>query len=201
MKRHKIKVIREVHDTPQWANELLERAFGRNRYGQPNFRAIWSENRLAWIGGQISDFDENGLLIRTRVALRQEPKYEISVRNRWVIEKWYPPEHFGSPEAWYKQTKEFGEEGNIPQLGPYPFRGDYDFCTALEDDGQFAQISVDMVELAIVLIRQELAKHRTIAERKSAKEEQHRLDAKQGHEYLNETTKPSFNDGMFVSVA
>lgn len=195
-----ITSIRETHDTPAWADGLLERAFGHNRFGGLNYRAIWSENRLAWIGGQISDFDPEGLLIRTRFGLRLEPKYELTTRNRWVIEKWYPPEHYGSPENWYKKTKEWGEEGNIPQLGPYPWRGDYDFCTALEEDGGFAQISVDLIELAICEIIRELARHTTLAEKKSAKQAELCRDAQQAHEYLNETTKPSFNDGMYVTV-
>ena len=164
------------------------------------FRAIWSENRLAWIGGEISDFDRSGILLRTRKVLRREPKYELTIRNRWVIEKWYPAEHFGSPENWYRTTKEWGEEGNIPQLGPYPWRGDYELCTALEDGGEFAQISVDLIELAICEIIREMARHRTIAEAKSAKTAELRSDAAYAHQYLNEQTKPSFNDGMFVSV-
>lgn len=141
----RIKVLREVYETPAWAEKYLTRRGGRNRFGEPNLRIVWSNSRLGFIGGKFEERDEEGALIREVHALKRMPKYPIE--DRWVIEMWYPPEHFGSPAAWFKQTKEYGEEGNIPQLGPYPHRGEYEFCSVLETwDGQFMQLEPHVLD-------------------------------------------------------
>jgi len=71
-------------------------AGGCNRYGEANYRAVWGWNRLAWIGGKFEERDPaTGSLLREVVELRQEPKY--AAVNRWHIERWVPPEVYGSP--------------------------------------------------------------------------------------------------------
>ena len=70
-----ILVLRETHDPPETVARVLELAGGRNRLGEPNYRAVWGWNRLAWIGGKFEDRDEHGALLRERVELRREPKY------------------------------------------------------------------------------------------------------------------------------
>ena len=62
-----ILVVRETHDTPESVAHRLERAGGINRYGEPNYRAVWGWNRLAWIGGKFEDRDEQGKLLRERI--------------------------------------------------------------------------------------------------------------------------------------
>jgi len=85
-----IKVIRETHDTPENVTQRLLRAGGRNRFGEPNYRAIWGYNRLTLIGGR---WEDKGV-----VEVRMEPKYPQV--NRWHIEKWVAPETYGAPEFW-----------------------------------------------------------------------------------------------------
>src|SRR6267378_3680819 len=97
-----IQVVRETHDTPEAVAHRLQRAGGINRFGEANYRAVWGWNRLAWIGGRFEDRDEHGALLRERIELRKEPKYPAV--NRWHIERWLPPETYGSPRAWYAQT-------------------------------------------------------------------------------------------------
>ncbi len=123
-----IHVVRETHDTPETVAHRLERAGGVNRFGEPNYRAVWGWSRLAlaWIGGKFEDRDEHGALLRERVELRWEPKYPAV--NRWHIERWLPPEVYGSPRAWYAQTIERENGISIPALGPYPSRGEYEHC-------------------------------------------------------------------------
>jgi hypothetical protein len=41
----------------------------------------------------------------------------------FILEKWRPPEYFGTPDEWYSFT--FRGE---PSLGPYPSEGGYDIC-------------------------------------------------------------------------
>ena len=123
-------IVRETHETPELVAQRLAQAGGVNRYGEPNYRAVWGWNRLAWIGGKFEDRDKHGDLIREVVELRREPKYPTV--NRWHIERWMPPESYGSPRQWYAQTVERENGVAIPALGPYPYRGDYEHCFTLQ---------------------------------------------------------------------
>jgi hypothetical protein len=135
-----IVTVREVYETPREVDRVLRLAGGLNRFGEPNFRCVWGWCRLAVIGGKFEDRDEHGVLIREFTGLRVEPKYDKC--DRWHIERWLPPERYGSPEAWAKQTLEIEGGQNIPALGPYPSRGDYESCFILEDaSGEFIQLT------------------------------------------------------------
>lgn len=138
---NRILVTRETHETPENVTHRLKRAGGINRFGEPNYRAVWGWNRLAWIGGKFEERDPaTGSLLREVVELRQEPKYP-SV-NRWHIERWVPPETYGSPRAWYAQTVERENGFSIPALGPYPSRGEYEHCFTLQGPrGEFIQLT------------------------------------------------------------
>jgi hypothetical protein len=141
-----ICVLRETHDTPEAVARRLERAGGLNCFGEPNYRAVWGWNRLAWIGGKFAERDPTtGSLLREVVELRREPKYP-SV-NRWHIERWVPPEVYGSPRHWYSQTIERENGVSIPALGPYPSRGEYEHCFTLEGPcREFIQLTPTVAE-------------------------------------------------------
>jgi hypothetical protein len=118
----------------------LELAGGRNRFGEPNYRAVWGWSRLDWIGGKWEDRDASGALVREVVELRREPKY--TPHDRWHIERWLPPESYGSPEQWRSETIEVENGRGVPALGPYPSRGDYEHCFTLEGPrGEFVQLT------------------------------------------------------------
>jgi hypothetical protein len=136
-----IQILRETHEAPAEVARALELAGGRNRFGEPNYRAVWGWSRLDWIGGKWEDRDPaTGALAREVVELRREPKY--APHNRWHIERWMPPESYGSPEEWLAQTLEMANGRNIPALGPYPSRGDYEHCFTLEGPrGEFVQLT------------------------------------------------------------
>src|SRR5271155_1366223 len=115
-----IRVLRETHETPENVAQLLKRAGGINRLGEPNYRAMWGWNRLAWIGGKFEEHDPaTGSLLRKVVELRQEPKYPAV--NRWHIERWVAPEVYGSPRAGYAPTIEREKVISLPPPGPHPF--------------------------------------------------------------------------------
>ena len=141
-----IRVVRETYETPESVPQRLERAGGRNRFGEANYRAVWGWNRLAWIGGKFEERDPaTGSFLREVVELRQEPKYPAV--NRWHIERWVPPEVYGSPRAWYAQTIERENGVSIPALGPYPSRGEYEHCFTLEGPhGEFIQLAPTIAE-------------------------------------------------------
>jgi hypothetical protein len=135
-----IQVIRETHQAPESVEERVARAGGWNRYGEPNFRVVWGGARLTWIGGRWTDRDASGNVIRETVELRRAPKY--LPYNRWHIERWMPPESYGSPEEWYAQTMEVEDGICIAALGPYPSRGEYEHCFTLESTaGEFIPLS------------------------------------------------------------
>jgi hypothetical protein len=141
-----IRVLRETQDTPEAVAQKLRSAGGINRFGEANYRAIWGWNRLAWIGGKFEERDPStGSLLREVVELRQEPKYPAV--NRWHIERWVPPEVYGSPRAWYAQTIERENGVSMPALGPYPSRGEYEHCFTLEGPrGEFLQLTPTIAE-------------------------------------------------------
>jgi hypothetical protein len=140
-----IRILRETHDTPDSIAQRLTLAGGVNRFGAPNFRAVWGWNRLAWIGGTFEDRDDTGNLVREVVALRLEPKYPQL--NRWHIERWLAPETYGSPRAWSAQTRETCGATSVLALGPYPARGDYEHVFTLETPrGEFLQLTPTIAE-------------------------------------------------------
>ena len=135
-----IRVIRESHQTPLVVSDELRLAGGVNRFGEPNYRAVWGWSRLEWIGGRWEDRDDSGRLLRETFELRREPKY--TPHNCWHIERWLPPESYGSPAEWRAQTIETSGGRSIAALGPYPSRGDWEHCFTLEGPrGEFVQLT------------------------------------------------------------
>lgn len=127
---HRIHVLRETHIAPTSLQLRLTRAGGLNHFGEPNFRVVWGWSRLTWIGGKWTDTDAHGNVTREIVELREVPKY--LPLDRWHIERWVPPETYGSPRQWYAQTVEREDGISIPALGPYPQRGEYEHCFTLQ---------------------------------------------------------------------
>ncbi len=135
-----IRVTRETHETPAAIEQRVSRAGGTNLYGEPNFRVVWGGSRLAWIGGKWTDCDAHGNKAREAIELRRVPKY-LPV-DRWHIERWRPPESYGSPEQWYAQTTEIEDGIRVAALGPYPSRGEYEHCHTLQNAaGEFMPLT------------------------------------------------------------
>ena len=135
-----IEVTRETHEAPEGICARIARAGGTNWFGEPNFRVVWGGSRLAWFGGRWVDRDSHGNVSREAIELRQEPKYIPA--ERWHIERWMPPEAYGSPEEWFARTMETEDGIRIPAQGPYPSRGEYEHCFTLEGaGGEFLPLS------------------------------------------------------------
>jgi hypothetical protein len=160
-----IQIIRETHRAPASVARRLHIAGGSNRFGEPNYRAVWGWSRLGWVGGKWEDRDEAGGLVREVAELRYVPKY--TPQDRWHIERWLPPEAYGSPLDWYAQTMERADGSNIPALGPYPNRGEYEHCFTLEDaQGGFVQLTPTVAEYIARAI--ETGRHVDPVERRQA---------------------------------
>jgi len=140
-----IRVLRETHQPPPSVERRLWLAGGANRFGEPNYRAVWGWSRLGWVGGKWEDRNAAGELLREVAELRYVPKY--TPHDRWHIERWLPPEAYGSPREWYAQTLELANGRNIAALGPYPDRGEYEHCFTLENQhGDFVQLTPTVAE-------------------------------------------------------
>lgn len=151
----------------------LELAGGCNWFGEANYRAVWGWSRLSWIGGKWEDRDASGALVREAVELRLEPKY--APHNRWHIERWLPPESYGSPAEWYAQTLEIEHGRSIPALGPYPSRGEYEHCFTLEGPrGEFVQLTPAVARQVARLI--EAGRHVPRSVRRAALDERLRRE-------------------------
>jgi hypothetical protein len=135
-----IRILRETYEASDAVARELALAGGCNRFGEANYRAVWGWSRLDWIGGKWEDRNEDGALVREVVELRREPKY--TPHNRWHIERWLPPESYGSPDQWHAETIEIENGRSVAALGPYPSRGDYEHCFTLEGPrGEFVQLT------------------------------------------------------------
>lgn len=135
-----IRVTRETHEAPFEVQRRLAQAGGLNRFAEPNFRVVWGGSRLTWIGGRWSDRNDHGTVVRECVELRRVPKYLPT--NRWHVERWMPPEAYGSPETWWAQTLETENGIPVATLGPYPSRGEYEHCFTLQSaSGEFIPLS------------------------------------------------------------
>lgn len=99
---------------PDWCAPLL-REFGQNPMGENIMRIVWAPSRLMLFGGF---FAEDG-----GFAYRRMPKY--GDKRVFVLEKWVPGRHYGTPKLWRAQTT--NPEGYL-SIGPYPARGVYE-CT------------------------------------------------------------------------
>lgn len=198
----RIFVLRETHETPVAVTQLLRRAGGVNRFGEPNYRAVWGWNRLAWIGGKFEEHDPStGAFLREVVELRQEPKYPAV--NRWHIERWVAPEAYGSPRLWYAQTVERENGVSIPALGPYPSRGEYEHCFTLEGpSGEFLQLTPTAAEHIARAI--EFSRHLSRSSKRRSVDDRERREDRAydawAYDQLDNAV-PAFHKQPFVTVA
>jgi hypothetical protein len=125
----------------------VTRAGGLNRFDEPNFRIVWGASRLSWIGGRWLDRDASGNVVRETVELRKVPKY--LPLERWHVERWLPPEAYGSPDEWYRRTAEMQDGFSIPALGPFPSRGEYEHCFTLERGGGFLPLDATVCDWVV----------------------------------------------------
>lgn len=155
-----IQILRETHETPAYVADALTRAGGFNTLGQPNYRVVWGWNRLSWIGGEWSEHGRCAVLEERFV-----PKYIPF--DRWHVERWTPPEAYGSPRYWRLTTTEHHGNVSIPALGPYPSRGEYELSFTIQSPaGVFIQLTPTIARTVAWSI--EWSRGRSERERKAA---------------------------------
>lgn len=131
-------------------NLYLRRQHGDCYMGFQTYRLVHSSAVFELSGGDWHDWDENlPVELRGRIVagetgkelvaesraervvceMRKVPKYpEFQDCHGWILERWMAPAFFGSPSWWNAQVV---PGTTIPQLGPYPHRGQYINCLGM----------------------------------------------------------------------
>ncbi len=188
-----IRIGCEQQDVPRELQSRVARAGGFNFFGEPYFRVVWGWSRLTLIGGEWEDYDQNGSLLRRAIEFRKEPKYFLGL-DRFHMEKWMPPETFGTPRQWYEMTQEVVGGRTISASGPYPSRGEYEHCWTIQTPaGEFAPLDVSMCETVVRAV--EFSRHLVRSDRKAAidrREERKKKDFEEEGMALMEDARPAF---------
>lgn len=130
---------------------VIEAISPRNIYDRPVYRAVWSKDVMHWACGWWNDYNNQGHLVRRVFEPRYVPKYLFS--PRWLMEKWHPPEFFGTPEMWEEVTAQYSSQhGREFELGPYPREGDYVFLWKCDDvNGKYLDLTPTLAQYTIEL--------------------------------------------------
>lgn len=106
---------------------------GRNLYGEPVLRIVWSEDRRALVGGVWGKWDGSGNWLGEELRYHSTPKYP-GMEERWLLEMWMPPGAFGGREWWdgfHKRMTPWGESYLVQPV--YPSRGEYESIATFSD--------------------------------------------------------------------
>lgn len=120
-------------EPPHEVQEFLADYGGRNLNGDPNFRLVWSNSRTSTRTKRFIDTDIHGNVLRETIETREVLKYGLpKLRDRFIIEQWYPASHYGSPEYWQRSNSQWQDGRLIQPIGGYPARGDYEYVDVVE---------------------------------------------------------------------
>lgn len=116
---------------PAFFDTSLRHIGGDNPLGEPFLRVSWG-----WDAKVFRNENPNALA------------YPGMFLNRWILEKWLPPEFFGTPEEWEKSRYFMSADGKkIDSLGPYPRQGRYGYVHAFYAAGIDGTKLGDYIEL------------------------------------------------------
>lgn len=127
---------------------------GRSSDGFPLYRLVQSEDVIELSGGLWNDWnadleeqDRGGMVfneddptkadvlrpsmhrpVRVVAELREVPKYCHLPEQGWVLERWYPPDYYGTPELYEAITV---PGTNISRFGEFPHRGQYELAAGV----------------------------------------------------------------------
>jgi len=134
---------------------------GKNDFGQPLYRVVWSDYQLEKRKGVFRDF-LGKVFLREYVGVREVPKYNY-LKERWILERWLPPSIAWSPEL------------------PDSSQGSYEPIYVFQDKfGNFLQANLKVAQL--IVDRAETPTHVTPEERMAEKDE---IDEKEVQFYMD----------------
>ena len=156
---------------PEEVKLRLLLAGGVNRFGQPNFRIVWGAQRIIKMHGEWQEvepakptgvYNDKGYMVMTAprvkssvIETREVPKY-LPVEC-FFLEKWCPPEMYGTPETWHKAGVEVVGASTVDTAGPFPSMGEYELVMPITIDGtprgQRLPLYPQLVEMLVQLIQ------------------------------------------------
>jgi hypothetical protein len=110
---------RETRKCPPEYQARITRMFGVNRFGEPNFKIVWNQSNFIRLGKTWRD--NKG---RERVGYTDV--YQGDGQPCWLIVRWMPPEHYGSPTTYYRETYSIDGSSRKYLVGEYPWKGRYE---------------------------------------------------------------------------
>jgi len=178
----RVQVLRETREPEPGIQAHIDRNLGLNRFGGPLYRVVWGYNRLEWIAGLFTRFDEAGNFRKEEYGEFLELKYSYLGKeriNRWMVERWFAPEEYGTREMWNFETHEIDGFREFAAVGPYPSRGDYELVQVVEDltEGLYVGLDPEIVDF-IIWRCQETRELDHYKRRQMKQEEQERMEAK-----------------------
>lgn len=99
---------------PVYEQRILQ-AGGINRYGEPNFRLDWGERYTVRRGGV---WDSGDYYFKGYRDVLEDG------RPCWVVRQWNPPEFYGCPLLWFRDS--YDPKSGLSLLGDFPYRGQYE---------------------------------------------------------------------------
>jgi hypothetical protein len=96
--------------------------FGKNVFGDPIFKIVWGQSQFIRLGNLWRDSRGN-----ERIGFKE--RYQCHGMPCWVIMRWFPPAHYGSPRLFYSQT--YDSFTKLHFMGEYPWRGRYEIVQPL----------------------------------------------------------------------
>lgn len=108
-----------MREAPAWFNEELARVGGTNRYGDPIFKLVWSEEPRMVAGGRFADGFVGYRWVR---AVPGDPC--------WALLIWEGPETYGDHVFWDIQYRD--PETGLLEIGEFPREGRYRLLKRLE---------------------------------------------------------------------
>lgn len=144
-------------EPPLSAQQHLADIGGKNLYGEPRYRLVWSGNRLAWSNRKWTEGDGHGNVWSAVHGWRYAPKYtQPARRERFIVEVFRPAEFYGSPDSWYLMNTKYVDGHLLLPSGPYPARGEYEYLDTVEyvdDDGErhYLEPTAAYVDMVVTL--------------------------------------------------
>jgi hypothetical protein len=160
--------VQERLHCPAEFQDYLTHIFGVNHFGGPMFRIVWGQTETF----QMAAADGSGYV----------EKLIGNGKPVWLLQRWMPPEAFGTTELYYRFTAD--PETGLALLGEYPDFGRYETMITFESkhyDPATNQLVIEtipldweIIERAIPLLMQ--SQELTYWQIRAALEEQERLE-------------------------
>lgn len=175
----------EQRQCPAEYQDRITRLFGTNQFGDPNFKLVWNQSQFIRMGNMWTD--------RFGVKRRgYKDVYQGDGQPCWMIMKWYPAAHYGSPATYYDST--FDALSETYHIGEYPWRGRYEIMQPLRSkemvDGKLvidhfplSHYIIDTI-IPMMLAYQRLSREEQLAAKQLADQERAKRESEENAERM-----------------